>query len=144
MTKKEVELLDIAKEVCGLNINIALTGFLMLALRGIDKPREAGDIDFIITDTNKPVMPSGFEVIYDSSTQLSFRNKNGIVCEFFKTQEPIEFVKDIPCCTFDNWLKAKRKYIKEVMDGDTSKHGRDLTCMGYTYEVTRFKSPFLN
>ena len=50
MTEKEIELLEIAKNAIYLNshINAALTGSLMLSLRGIEKRREASDIDILV------------------------------------------------------------------------------------------------
>jgi len=64
MTHEELELLEIAKEIIKSNshLNAMLSGSLMLAYRGIDKRREATDIDILVSSvTGALIIPNGFK-----------------------------------------------------------------------------------
>ena len=124
MTQNEEKLLDIAKDIIDMNQDISakLTGSLMLAVRGVNKRREALDID-IICDCmcekapGYPNVPKGFKLIdIDGSKSqveaIRFVNSEGIKVEFMQSEEDVELINGIRCCNVDNLIEAKGFYVK--------------------------------
>ena len=141
MTKRELELLEIAKEILELNKNkfleLRLTGSLMLALRGIKKPREAQDIDFLITEdcvAKKdedycPIMPVGFFMDYNgkaSSPDCIYFTKDKLKVDFIPSWEKAEYVNNIQCASVDACLDAKYTYTLEDVKDVADKHFKDI------------------
>lgn len=142
MTERENQLLDIAEKIIWLNQDLkpALTGSLMLALRGIEKPREANDIDIICeylceTDGGLPLMPQGFKIINMNGRKsqvdaIAFENKElGIKVDFMQSNEEIETTEfGIPCGQVKYMIEAKRSYTKnDLSEESRAKHLNDLT-----------------
>ena len=98
MTEKETQLLEIAKEIIELNkgINAKLTGSLMLAVMGLNKRREAVDIDIICDylcekEDGFPIVPKEFkECGIDGSrsevSAIQFKNSDGLKVEFMYSE----------------------------------------------------------
>lgn len=144
MTKREQELLEIALEVLKLNdgrgLDLRLTGSLMLALRGVQKPREAHDIDFLITEECEayenyvwcPIMPQGYVMDYDGNRSqpgcIKFYNKElDVNVDFIPAWEKAEFVNDIPCGSIEGCLEAKQSYsLNDKQFESKQKHKADL------------------
>jgi hypothetical protein len=109
MTRKEKYLLSVAYNIMNTNtlngVNIALTGSLMLLVMGIDKQREANDIDFVIKNGNvgEVAMPLGFSLQKGNG----YINSIGLKVDFFVSDEPFEIVNNFQCTTIDYYKKAK-------------------------------------
>lgn len=142
MTENELKLLEIAKEAIKLNhhINSAITGSLMLSVRGIDKRRDATDIDVLVKDVHRVIKPKGFwqrqietEEEYEESDHCRFfENKDGIHLEFFEScaNEVIELINEIPCGSVKTMLDAKFEYWN---DNKNDKHYEDLKYLNYEF-----------
>ena len=139
MTEKETQLLEIAKEIIELNkgINAKLTGSLMLAVMGLNKRREAVDIDIICDylcekEDGFPIVPKEFkECGIDGSrsevSAIQFKNSDGLKVEFMYSEETAQEVNGVACGEL-NWLiEAKQKYAKNDKDEQSkAKHALDL------------------
>lgn len=142
MTENELKLLEIVKEAIGLNahINAALTGSLMLSVRGIDKRRKSTDIDILVKDVHRIIKPKGFwqrqieteEEYLESDNCSFFENSDGIHLDFFEVyaNEVIELVDDIPCGSVKTMLDAKFEYWN---DNGNDKHYEDLKYLNYKF-----------
>ena len=139
MTEKETQLLEIAKEIIELNKGIKpkLTGSLMLAVMGLNKRREAVDIDIICDylcekEDGFPIVPKEFkECGIDGSrsevSAIQFKNSDGLKVEFMYSEETAQEVNGVACGGL-NWLiEAKQKYAKNDKDEQSkAKHALDL------------------
>lgn len=135
----EETLLEIAKEVQRLNKynieGLKLTGSLMLYVRGLNKKREATDIDFVSDEIYEdgqgfPIVPEGFELNKQEGGRSSikciqFINEDGVKIEFMQSYEHGALVDDILCANVQDMLYAKLKYIQNNTDAKT-KHMDDL------------------
>jgi len=98
MTNKEKQLLEIAKETIELNkgLNAKLTESLMITVMGLNKRREAADIDIICDylcedGDGLPSIPKGFkECGMDGSKSevdaIQYVNDEGIKIEFMQSE----------------------------------------------------------
>ena len=139
MTEKETQLLEIAREIIELNkgINAKLTGSLMLAVMGMNKRREAADIDIICDYLCKkedgfPIVPKEFkECGIDGSRSevnaIQFKNSDGLKVEFMYSEETAKEINGVACGEL-NWLiEAKQEYAKNDKDEQSkAKHTLDL------------------
>jgi len=143
MTHEELELLEIAKEIIKSNshLNAMLSGSLMLAYRGIDKRREATDIDILVSSvTGALIIPNGFkqkeietEEEYEESEYCRFySNNDGIKLDFFQTAEIPTIVDGISCGSVRTMLDAKYEYWK---DNGNEKHRLDLEFLNYKFPI---------
>ena len=148
MTEKEIKLLEIAKEVIELNKNsnlsLKLTGSLMLAHMGVNKRREANDIDFLVDENEViadeysdrcPKVPKGFIMDYEGSrscpTAIKFTNGE-ISIDFLSSWEGSDFYDGILCSDVGYLIQAKEMIIRQTIHAETAiKHREDLE---YMYE----------
>jgi len=123
MTTNELKLLEIAKEVIELNKNsnlgLKLTGSLMLAHMGINKRRDAVDIDFLVNEDEVvadeysdrcPKVPEGFRMSYDGekSCPSAIKFTNGDICiDFLSTWEGGEMYDGVNCSYVGYLIQAK-------------------------------------
>jgi len=153
MTEKEVKLLEIAKEIIELNkfgcLDLKLTGSLMLAHMGINKRREANDIDFLVADYaiaevgNElcPILPDGFQMDYEGKrscpTAIKFINSvSNLSIDFLPTHEGSEIVDGINCSDVGYLIQAKEMIIEQTPYEETAiKHIEDLE---YLYKHNDF------
>jgi len=140
MTHREKALLEIAKEIITINSDLrpALTGSLMLALRGIKKRREASDIDIICENLCEehegyPIMPSIWKVgnINGSKSDvdaIQFEHRvSGIKVDFMYSDEKIELVDEIPCGSIEAMINTKEHYSKhDASEESIKKHSEDI------------------
>ncbi|MGI6814580.1 hypothetical protein ACFX5L_09180 [Bacteroides sp. KG123] len=137
MTNKEKELLDIAKEMMSINeCEIALTGSLMLAYRGINKRREAKDIDLLISpdaDIEEIKLPFSFdkedEEVNKDGYVVAFRayNKDEIKIEVMISDEMFHDINGVPCGSIKELINAKRTYsTSDTNYNSKMKHTLDL------------------
>lgn len=129
MTSKEQKMLEIAKEIIDMNSHLGakLSGSLMLALMGINKRREANDIDIIcdICHNDAPsarlsedmiLIPKGYKIISMSGYMSDIRairlaNTDGVKVEFMERRgEPTREVKGVICADLNNLIAAKYEY----------------------------------
>lgn len=139
MTKKELALLEIAKQAIELNKDCGakLSGSLMLALRGLHIRREANDIGIICDflsekGTGLPYVPQGFkqssmEGRKSSVEAIQYFNSDGVKLEFMRSKEPKTMVGGVPCGSLSMLLLAKREYSKNDQSLESrTKHEEDL------------------
>lgn len=139
MTEKESNLIEIAKEVIDLNhqLGAALTGSLMLCVRGIVKQREASDIDIICSylcesDEGFPIVPNGFKQIDMDGRKsqvdaISFENSEGVKIDFLYSDEKVDDVDGLPCAKIINMIAAKLQYSEhDLSDVSRLKHKQDV------------------
>lgn len=146
MTEKEKELLGEAKKIMELNKNksfsLLLTGSLMLSVRGLAKPREACDIDFVVCgdvvakqDNNSDLECISIPVNYHlgcvsgrGSDPKSFQiEKKGIRVDFLVSREPCDLIDGILCASVEACLDEKEKYAGLDTHVETRrKHQSDL------------------
>ena len=139
MTEKELKLLEIAKETIHLNEHLGakLTGSLMLAISGLNKRRDASDIDIICDylcerDDGFPIVPSEFkEIQMDGSKSevgaIQFVNKDGLKIEFMYSEELSTEINGVQCGELKWLIDAKRRYSENDKDDESrKKHIDDL------------------
>ena len=140
MTTNEERLLDIAKEVILLNEHLGamLTGSLMLSVRGINKRREATDIDIICSylcegKDGYPLVPTGFRENKMSGAKsqvdaIKFQNGEGVSIDFMVSEECGVEIDGIMCGSVEFLISAKKKYIENDKNEESrKKHELDLT-----------------
>lgn len=131
MSNNELKLLEIAKELMIIDPNLALTGSLMLAFRGIIKRREAVDIDFIMKNdyASKYEVPSGcISTIGSDGCSNSFEYR-GIKVDILSSGEDVEVIDNILCSSVDKLLEVKYCYSCQNNES-ADKHRLDLEFMG--------------
>ena len=139
MTKRELQLFEIAKEVIEKNKDIGakLTGSLMLAVMGLAKRREAADIDIICDylcekEEGLPNVPKGFYIVSMDGGRseveaIQFINDNSIKVEFMTSEESAIMINDIKCGGVEWLIEAKQRYAKnDKNDQSREKHELDL------------------
>jgi len=144
MTENELKLLEIAKEAIELNkeIGAKLTGSLMLAVMGINKRREATDIDILCDylcekDDGVPIAPIGFKLdgIDGSKSDveaIQFYNAYDLKIEFMACEEKTLLIGGVKCGELRCMIEAKQRYAKnDLNDISRQKHIDDLD---YLYE----------
>ena len=133
----ELELLELAKTIMELNkeLNPMLTGSLMLYVRGINKRREANDIDILVNiiDYNKIAIPDGFDQSSPCYPDvIQFKNKDGIKIDFLLSEETSENIDGINCGSTELMLNAKYMYY---MIENSDKHKLDLEFLNYDFPI---------
>lgn len=144
MTNREKELLDIAINILELNegrdLDLRLSGSLMLAVRGIEKRREATDIDFLIReecmaiegDDYYPLMPKGYHMDCEgcklNPEAIRFVNdESGVSIDFIPMYEESEEVNGVPCGNVGGMVDAKLYYAgHDEKIESMKKHSLDL------------------
>lgn len=139
MTENEVKLLEIAKEVINLNENLGarLSGSLMLAVMGINKRREANDIDIICDylcekEEGFPFMPKDFSVVLIDGTRsevevVQFKNSDDLKVEFMYSDEETTEIDGISCGELKMLIDAKQRYAANDLNTESrQKHAEDL------------------
>lgn len=139
MTENELRLLEIAKEVIELNENLGarLSGSLMLAVMGINKRREASDIDIICDylcekEEGFPFVPNGFSVVIIDGTRseveaVQFKNSDGLKIEFMYSDEKTAEINGINCGELKMLIDAKQRYAANDSNNESRrKHVKDL------------------
>jgi len=137
----EKDLLEIAKEIISLNENLSptLTGSLMLYVRGVNKRREAHDIDILINqqitqdwfEVNQIVLPEGFiqaSPAYPDSIKFT---KDEISLDILYSEEPSELINGVNCVSIANMVDRKYYYAINNIGVAAEKHRLDLEFMGY-------------
>jgi hypothetical protein len=131
---EEKILLFIARLLIEKNEDSALTGSLMLYVRGLKKRREAHDIDILVKDIAAIFVPDEFS---QASPQYpdSIKFKCGdLVVDFLLNQdEEIEIVNGVPCGNVDKLLQQKCKYSKQSSEEEAKKHKEDLEFINYEF-----------
>ena len=137
----EKELLEIAKEVISKNnkLNAKLSGSLMLYNMGLNKRRNATDIDIICEclyedpkDDGFPWIPKGFKLAdLDGSRSdvnaMQFINSDGLKIEFMSSEENGGLINDIPCAELSKMVLSKLRYSKgDITIESRNKHLEDL------------------
>lgn len=139
MTEREKLLLEIAKEALKLNADLGakLTGSLMLAVRGINKRREASDIDIICEylceeGSGFPKVPKGFtyedmDGLRSAVDSVVFKNSEGVKLEFMCSEEYGECIDGVDCTYLRNLMGAKERYAKnDRQEESRTKHLLDV------------------
>ena len=118
MTQKEK--LSLAKKIIDLNndLELYLSGSLMLTLMGIDLGREIKDIDICVADIKTPIiLPEGCEMMdfnanYDMKI-LKMSGKDGASIDLINSygQKAVKIIDGIPCADVEDLLLAKWKYV---------------------------------
>ena len=138
MTKKEKQLIKIAKEIISLNekneTGLILTGSLSLLIQGIKLPRECSDIDFLCTHETipedrqykldefySPVLPKGFEMSYEGKRSqpdsIQYYNQElDIKIDMLPQYSCYELVKGVKCSDSHETLDAKESYFRNDRD----------------------------
>lgn len=141
LSSKETELLDLAKEVIGLNpdLELAVTGTLMLSMQGISVGRDAHDLDIISNKEfgayREPQVPEGFyrcAPIYPYS--VSYKHDDGRKIDFLlSTEERTTHPKyQVPVGTIAKLLSAKHFYSKQdLTPEEVLKHINDIDTIIY-------------
>lgn len=139
MTTNEIKLVEIAKQVIELNreLGAKLTGSLMLAVMGLNKRREAIDIDIICNylcekEEGLPCVPKGFKLVgMDGSRSevnaIQFKNEDGLKIEFMYSEEILQEINGVLCGELKYMIDAKKIYSENDMnDISREKHKLDL------------------
>lgn len=141
MTDKELQLLEIAKQVLEMNKEnlgkMMLTGSLMLALRGINKRREACDIDILCnqltaSELGCPILPKGFKIVNIDGQKsevnaVQYKNEEGLKVEFMFSEDKRSIVDGIYCAEVVDTLYAKVSYGRnDKADVSRFKHLDDV------------------
>jgi len=143
ITENEKSLLERAKVILSMNSDIgaALTGSLMLAVRGIERRREAVDVDIICEylcekEEGFPSMPSEFKVsgIEGGRSEvdaIQFISKiDGLKIDFLYSDEECEVVDGISLGSVKELIEAKGRYAKnDKCDESRGKHQFDLVVL---------------
>lgn len=136
------DLLEIARQVVVNNIDFeaALTGSIMLLVRGIDIGRKFNDIDVIVYSeinaelVSKLWVPDGF-IQYSPTYPDSVHFRNDILdvnIDFVSSFEDRECVSGLILGTVEELIKAKLYYI-DNNSKSKDKHIADLKAMGIEY-----------
>ena len=139
MSADEKDLLAIAREVVNMNkdLGAALTGSLMLANDGIDKRREATDIDIICdflreSGEGYPSVPTGFRPVGRSGrgsavNSIQFVNAEGVKLDFMYSEEVKNFRNGILCGSVKMLMLAKTHFGRDDKTEESRhKHLDDL------------------
>jgi len=130
----ETKLLKIAKELLAKCEGSALTGSLMLLVRGIEKRRESHDIDILVkTFENLPTENlCQASPMYPDSVKFKIED-TGINIDFLiNDSEIIEIINGIPCGSVEILLNRKYQYSRQDKFPESrNKHRLDLEFLGY-------------
>lgn len=143
ITENEKVLLERAKVILSMNSDIgsALTGSLMLAVRGIERRREAVDIDIICEylcekEEGFPSMPSEFKVSEmegggSEVDAIQFISKiDGLKVDFLYSDEECEVVDVINLGSVKELIEAKQRYAEnDKCDESRGRHQLDLVVL---------------
>lgn len=136
LTESEIKLFEIAKDLMDKDERLALTGSLMMAVCGINKRREATDIDFIYRcefagNYKKPEEAVNAGVSSDGCGCCF--TYNGIKVDIMSSGEDCIDINGVLCGSYNELLKAKFMYSTQNNDS-AQKHKLDLMHLGvYTH-----------
>jgi len=138
--ENEKELLEIAKNVLEMNkeLNPMLTGSLMLYVRGIDKRREAHDIDILVNQIDYSLIkvPDEFyqcSPCYPDAIQFT---DDKIKIDFLLSEETPELINQINCGSVKFMMDTKYRYSQQTQyQGEAQKHLLDLEYLHYKFPV---------
>ena len=131
MTEK---LYEIAKEIINLNVEFdcALTGTLMLKLRGIDLGREPHDIDLIVNKQLNEIqpdlkIPNGFQQRSSFYPESVSFEKDGIILDIMYSEEQRYSVEGFRIGNIDSLLVAKDHFSRHDKNPESrEKHLKDI------------------
>lgn len=143
ITENEKLLLEKAKVILSMNYDIgaALTGSLMLAVRGIERRREAVDIDIVCEylcekEEGFPSMPSEYKLSEMEGGKseveaIQFASKiDSAKIDFLYSDEEIECVDGIMLGSVKELIEAKERYAEnDKCDESRGKHQLDLVVL---------------
>lgn len=149
ITNRERLLISQAKFLLKNNNNILLGGSLMLTIRGINKRREAQDIDVIIINSDSSLLNTLDDNGYKNIKNGSVYEEGSLVRTFYneklnikidllyveKYVSSISVIDDIQCASIDSLIKAKYEYLSKNKKAiSIEKHKLDLS---YLFENNR-------
>ena len=140
------QLLELAKQIVALNpdINIGVTGSLMLSMRGVYLGRDPKDIDFVCSHIKSDDgtkfdglnLPEGSEKrrpSYPDSASYTIPLPDGsgdVQVDFLVSIEQIEVVDNMPLGEVKKLLEAKVSYMMNDQSQDSrAKHSMDIEIM---------------
>ena len=143
ITENEKTLLERAKVILSMNSDIgaALTGSLMLAVRGIERRREAVDVDIICEyirekEEGFPSMPSEFKVSeieggrYEVDAIQFISKIDGLKMDFLYSDEECEVIDGVNLGSVKELIEAKERYAEnDKCDESRGKHQLDLVVL---------------
>jgi len=131
----ESELLDLAIIILNMNNKSALTGSLMLNVRGINKRREATDIDILVQSFDDIKFLDGMTQNSPQYTDSVQYLLGDIKIDFLlNIDEPIETINDIMCGNVKMMLDRKYNYSRNDKSIESQeKHRLDLEFMNYEF-----------
>jgi len=143
ITENEKLLLEKAKVILSMNSDIgaALTGSLMLAFRGIERRREAVDIDIVCeflceNEEGFPSMPTEYKLSEMEGGKseveaIQFISKMDYTkIDFLYSDEEIECVDGIMLGSVKELIEAKERYAEnDKCDESRGKHKLDLVVL---------------
>lgn len=133
----ESELLIIAKEFLNKCEGSALTGSLMLFVRGINKRRESHDIDILVKSLDDLPIENMCQAspIYPDSVKFKIENTNITIDFLLNQDEEIETINGIDCGSVEKLLDKKYIYSRQdISPNSKNKHRLDLEFIGYDLE----------
>lgn len=156
MTRREQQLLELAKLIInksGYKDKIALTGSLMLSLRGIDKRREAHDVDLVVclhtVNLHDLYVPDGFVPIaknnYPIVKMVNALDAEGTTVDILLSDEfeeellvnyPMEVIDGILCANPYFLIDAKEKFA--ILDKDPESRNKHLEDVQYLREKLNY------
>lgn len=136
ISAKETELLELATTIISLNpdLELAITGTLMLSMVGIGVGRDAHDLDILsnkeFTSSRRPSVPDGFtqcSPVYPYS--VSYKHSDGRKIDFLYSTEECKMHPEykVPVGTIEHLLSAKHFYAKQdLIPEEVQKHRNDI------------------
>lgn len=130
------KLLKIAKSILDINPNSALTGTLMLKLRGINLGREPHDIDILLCDYAPNIkFPDDLKVKHIGLASDGSGSKyeyDGIIIDILSSNEEHDVIDGLRLGSVEKLMDAKYRYSLQNFDNST-KHHDDLVKMGFKF-----------
>ena len=142
--RNKAKLLDVAKEILSLYPKAAITGTLMLMLRGIDLGRAPQDIDIIYDGNTNDIDLSQFGAALKDTSSDGTSSKyeyKGVAVDVLSTiGERFDILNGWRLGSFEGLVKAKIKYAKQTSHKDCEKHKADLLKMGFSLDCPQIDS----
>lgn len=131
LSEGERRLLEVATELMATDELLVLSGSLMLAVAGVNRRREAVDIDFVYNDfaANFKKPKEAIEGDIDSGGGGCSFKYNGVKVDILSSGECPTEISGIRCASYRSLLKNKYKYSKQDYSS-AEKHRLDLIHLG--------------
>jgi hypothetical protein len=124
--KELIKLFNLANSILHEHPNMALTGTLMLLIRGIDLGRIPSDLDFVFNEMSESAEFLNLEYEGVSSDGKSVKYKYGdIKVDFLQSEEKHEVVNGWRLGSLNNLISAKQLYSYQN-NSPAEKHREDL------------------